>query len=135
MLGGDVVTGDASAAIWAGIRDVAAFAGQAGAVWRVSVKPTDGPLLLARLGMDHKALLDWGGGLVWLLVDDAGDAGAAVIRGIVGQMGGHATLMRGPAQVPAFMPEPAGVAMLTQALRAKFDPRGILNAGLMGVSA
>lgn len=135
LLGGDVVTGDESAVIWAGIRDVAAFAGQAGAVWRVSVKPTDGPVLVARLGMDHKALLDWGGGLVWLLVDDAGDAGAALIRRLVRQMGGHATLLRGPAHLPAFMPEPAGVAKLTQALRAKFDPRGILNAGLMGAMA
>jgi glycolate oxidase FAD binding subunit len=131
MLGGDVVTGAESAAIWAGIRDVAALQGLPGALWRVSVKPTHGPELLARLGMDHRALLDWGGGLVWLLVDDAGDAGAGVIRGLVAQMGGHATLMRGPADVPAFMPEAAGVAALTQALRAKFDPKGILNAGLM----
>jgi glycolate oxidase FAD binding subunit len=132
LLGGDVVTGADSATIWAGIRDVTAFAGQVGAVWRVSVKPSDGPMLLARLGLDHQAILDWGGGLVWLRVDDVGDAGAGVIRPLVAQMGGHATLLRGPAHVPPFMPETAGVAMLTQALRAKFDPRGILNAGLMG---
>ncbi len=32
---------------WAAIRDAAAFAGRDGAVWRVSVKPTDGPALAA----------------------------------------------------------------------------------------
>ncbi len=39
-LGGawEVVAGAASATIWAGVRDVAPFAGQAGNVWRVSVK-------------------------------------------------------------------------------------------------
>jgi glycolate oxidase FAD binding subunit len=30
---------------WAAIRDAAAFAGRDDAVWRVSVKPTDGPRL------------------------------------------------------------------------------------------
>jgi glycolate oxidase FAD binding subunit len=135
MLGGEVVTGVDSAMIWASIRDVAAFVGLPGAVWRVSVKPSDGPLLLAQLGIEHQAILDWGGGLVWLLVDASADAGAGVIRALVAQMGGHAMLLRGPAHVPVFMPEPAGVAKLTQALRAKFDPRGILNAGLMGATA
>ena len=35
---------------WAEIRDAARFAGREGAVWRVSVKPSDGPALGARLG-------------------------------------------------------------------------------------
>ncbi len=132
LLGGDIVTGADSAALWQGIRDVAAFRGKPGAVWRVSVKPTDGPAVLAQLGMDAESLMDWGGGLLWLLVSDAGDAGAARIRGIVDHLGGHATLMRGPAHVPPFHPEPPAVAALTRALRSKFDPRGILNPGLMG---
>ncbi len=32
----------------------------------------------------------------------------------------------------AFAPEAAGVAALSRALREKFDPKGILNAGIMG---
>ena len=50
--------------------------------------------------------------------------------------GGHATLIKGPAtmraDVPVFQPENPTVTMLSQGLRTKFDPRGILNAGLMG---
>lgn len=44
---------------------------------------------------------------------------------------GHSTLMRGSGHV-RFHPEALGVAKLTQSLRKKFDPRGILNPGLMG---
>ncbi len=130
LIGGDIVTAADSAAIWAGIRDVAAFAGRVGAIWRVSVKPTDGPVLLAALGAHVDRVMDWGGGLVWLLVPGGDDA--VRIRGLVNRLGGHATLMRGPADVPAFHPETAPIAALSQALRAQFDPRGILNPGLMG---
>ena len=57
----------ASAALWRGIRDVAVFQGHAGDVWRLSVRPSDAPDLVARAG--GEALLDWGGGLVWLRVE------------------------------------------------------------------
>ncbi|MEO6300982.1 MAG: glycolate oxidase subunit GlcE, partial [Paracoccaceae bacterium] len=117
------------AALWRGVRDVSAFAGAEGAVWRVSVKPTDALAIAAGLaGVDHQAVFDWGGGLIWLLVPGAMD-----VRSLVGVMG-HATLVRAAAgmeAVPVFQPEPAGVAALTRGLRAKFDPRGILNAGIM----
>ncbi|WP_432450700.1 glycolate oxidase subunit GlcE [Aliiroseovarius marinus] len=133
------VEATASAALWAGIRDVRVFAGADGAVWRVSVKPTDGPKLVHALGdLAHEAVFDWGGGLVWLRVDETrdGDAGATAIRAALAPLGGHATLMRATAQtrarVPVFQPEPAPVAALSRGLRNKFDPRGILNPGLMG---
>jgi glycolate oxidase FAD binding subunit len=137
--GFDVVEGAESAALWQEVRDVLPFAGVPGAVWRLSVKPSDGPVLSAALkaqGLDHKAIFDWGGGLIWLLVDAAGDAGAALIRGQMATLGGHATLIRGNEAlrraVPVFQPEPAPLAALSVGLRAKFDPRGILNPGLMG---
>jgi glycolate oxidase FAD binding subunit len=123
-LGGEVAAG---ADPWPAIRDVAAFHGRPGAVWRISVRPTDGPRVLAGLGMDHRAVLDWGGGLVWLLVDDAGDAGAGVIRPLVAGLGGHATLLRGPAEVPALPPAAPAVAALTAGLKARFDPRGLFS--------
>jgi glycolate oxidase FAD binding subunit len=34
--------------------------------------------------------------------------------------------------LPAFAPEAAGVAALTAAIRAQFDPRGVFNQGMMG---
>jgi glycolate oxidase FAD binding subunit len=47
---------------------------------------------------------------------------------------GHATRVRGDASavIPRFHPEPAAVAALSRGLRQRFDPRGILNAGVMG---
>src|SRR3989338_7365822 len=134
VLGGDwdVMEGAASADLWRRVRDVAAFADMAGAVWKLSVKPSDAAEIVASLAaLEVQAIYDWGGGLVWLLVpqDDAG-----AVRVAVAAKGGHATLVRGLAGVTAavFPPEPAGVAALTAGLRAQFDPRGILNAGIMG---
>ncbi len=112
-------------ATWAAIRDVTAFADQDGDVWRLSVKPSDAPGLVAKMGA--KAVqYDWGGGLVWALTDAGRD-----IRAALGDFDGHATLIRGRADVPTFQPEPAPLAAITAGLRAKFDPCGILNPGMM----
>jgi glycolate oxidase FAD binding subunit len=53
------------------------------------------------------------------------------LRAALGAFDGHATLVRGSSQ-PRFHPEAAGVARITAGLRARFDPRGLLNTGLMG---
>ncbi|WP_323040568.1 FAD-binding protein [Gemmobacter sp.] len=110
---------------WDQIRDVALFHGQPGDVWRLSVKPSDAPGLVARAGA-LGVLYDWGGGLVWVLVTPGSD-----LRARLGAFQGHATLIRGSGQ-PVFQPEPAPVAALTRGLRARFDPKSIFNAGLMG---
>ena len=123
LIGGDVVTGADSAAIWAGVRDVAALQGVPGAVWRVSVRPTDGPVVLAALG-DVPHLLDWGGGLVWCVLPDDVASGQA-LRAHVARLGGHATRLRGTAALAHMQEEVAGVAALTAGIRAAFDPRGI----------
>ncbi|MGV6888524.1 FAD-binding protein [Rhodophyticola sp. SM2404] len=115
--------------IWRAIRDVEDFADRAGDVWRISVKPTDGPDIAARIG--GEVIYDWGGGLIWALAPEGAD-----IRAKLGTFAGHATLIRASedtrASMSVFQPEPAPLAKLTQGLRAKFDPRGILNPGLMG---
>ncbi|WP_306047385.1 FAD-binding protein, partial [Nioella sp. MMSF_3534] len=114
---------------WRWVRDVEPFHGRAGDVWRVSVKPSDGPGIAARAGGD--VLFDWGGGLIWALVPDGMD-----LRAALGTFTGHATLIRASeetrARLPVFQPEPAPVAALTQGLRRQFDPKGILNPGIMG---
>jgi len=111
-------------ATWAAIRDVAAFADQPGDVWRLSVKPSDAAGIVAGIGA--KAVqYDWGGGLIWALTQ-GGD-----LRAALGDFKGHATLIRGTADVPTFQPESAPLAAITAGLRAKFDPRGILNPGIM----
>lgn len=138
LSGADLIEGADSAALWQQVRDVTAFSDRAGAVWRVSVRPSDGPALAAavgEVGLCHDAVFDWGGGLVWMLVDAGGDGGAAAIRGAVTPLGGHATLVRGPAdlraRVASFPPQDGPVAALSQGVRRRFDPRGILNPGLM----
>ena len=137
--GWEIVEGEQSAALWRRLRDVEPFAARPGAVWRVSVKPTDGPVLAENLragGLEHAAIHDWGGGLVWLLVEEEGDAGAALIRRQTTALGGHATLVRGSEElrdrVPVFEPLSAPLAQLSRGLKQQFDPRGILNPGLMG---
>ncbi len=125
LLGGEITVEEGSTGRWAAWRDVSAFADAEGDVWRVSCKPSDGPALVAKSGA-QAALYDWAGGLVWLRAAAGHD-----LRTALGQYDGHATLVRGNSYV-RFEPEVAGVARITAGLRGRFDPRGILNAGLMG---
>lgn len=120
---------EATAETWAAIRDVTDFADRAGDVWRLSVKPSDAPALVARSGADT-VRYDWGGGLVWLLMPAGAD-----LRANLSHFQGHATLIRaGEATrraLPVFQPENPVLARLSAGLRSKFDPRGILNPGVM----
>jgi len=131
------IEGEPHDAIWREIRDVHGFAGRDGAVWRLSLKPSDAPGAVAaiRANLGAEARYDWAGGLVWLLIPEAGDAGAAVIREQTVRLGGHATLIRASAStraaVEVFEPEPAPLARISAGLRAKFDPDGLLNPGRM----
>jgi glycolate oxidase FAD binding subunit len=114
---------DAAAALWRQVRDAAPFHGREGDVWRISVRPSDGPEVAARLG--GEVVMDWGGGLIWALYPAGMDA-RAPLAGIAG----HATRVRGGSRdVPALPPEPAAVAALTAGLRAQFDPRAIFASG------
>jgi len=116
---------------WAAVRDGAGFAGRDGAVWRISVKPTDGLRVSAALP-EAALAFDWAGGLVWALVGEGLD-----LRRALAGIPGHATLVRASEAAKArwgpFAPEPAPVAALAAGLRARFDPAGVLNPGRMGV--
>ncbi len=121
---------------WREVRDVRGFVGKIGAVWRVSVKPSHGPKLVARLrekAPEIEAIYDWGGGLVWLLVPETGDAMAGMIR--VNMAGGHASLVRAKAEtrqnIAVFQPEIGEIARISTGLRQKFDPRFILNRNII----
>ncbi len=123
---------DINTKIWQNIRDVGAFHGRDGDVWRLSVKPSDAPDIVAQVGPED-VVYDWGGGLIWLLMPQ--DTGAEVIRSAVADKGGHATLIRGNRAAGVFQPISAPVAALQNGLRARFDPKGVLNPGLMGQAA
>ncbi|WP_120631663.1 FAD-binding protein [Ruegeria sp. EL01] len=116
--------------LWRSVRDVSMFRDVEGDVWRLSVKPGAAPEIAARLEAE-KLLFDWGGGLIWALVPEGSD-----VRARLGAFEGHASLVRADAEtlqaLGRFQPEPAGVAVLSQGLRQRFDPNGVFNPGLMG---
>lgn len=120
MLGGDIAE---NAQHWTAIRDVAPFHNAPGDIWRLSVKPSDAPGIVARAGAEA-VLYDWGGGLIWLRMAPGTD-----LRARIAPYQGHATLIRADAEtlgrLPLEQPEPATLAALSVGLRAKFDPRGI----------
>ncbi|MXU64977.1 FAD-binding protein [Oceanomicrobium pacificus] len=122
-----------TAAGWAFVRDLKGFTQADAAVWKISVRPSDGPKVGAALRAaqpDVGIVYDWSGGLVWAEWPDTGD-----LRVHLAGIPGHATLVRAgrgaTGAVPRFAPEPAPVARLSEGLRAKFDPRGLFNPGLM----
>ncbi|MGO9848062.1 MAG: glycolate oxidase subunit GlcE [Methylocella sp.] len=125
----------ASHALWRAIRDVAPLAEPRDKIiWKISLAPTAGPKLASAIGSAHdiEAMFDWSGGLVWIALDPCADAAAGLIRQAIAQCGGgHATLVRAPAdmraEVPVFEPQPAALAALSRRLKDAFDPYGILE--------
>ncbi|WP_316014980.1 FAD-binding protein [Roseobacter sp. HKCCA0434] len=109
---------------WADLRDAMPVADGAGDIWRVSVRPSDGAAVIAAAGAES-AFLDWQGGLVWLRMPQG-----TPLRERIADIPGHATLIRGEGP-RAFQPEPMALAQISQGLRAKFDPKDILNSGRM----
>jgi glycolate oxidase FAD binding subunit len=150
----EVIGADKSTVLWRDIADVSAFRDHT-AVTKVSLKPSAAAAFAAAhteaFGAD--IMLDWGGGLMWVGVSDqhikemASKSETSSAVEAIGQMHaaiqtaaaseqGHATLAKAPLtvrqSVSVFQPENPTITALSQGLRAKFDPRGILNAGLMG---
>lgn len=130
-----------SAALWRGLGNVTPFvAATDRAVWRLSVPPAAAAAIVAGIASacDVKWFYDWAGGLIWLSVAPGeDDGGAGAIRGALARagQGGHATLVRGDADLRAriavFQPQPAPLAALSARLKTQFDPRGVLNPGRM----
>ncbi|QFT61404.1 FAD-binding protein [Roseivivax sp. THAF30] len=121
-----IVDSAENAILWQAIRDAEHLAESAGNIWRISVKPSEGPVVAERLGAKAH-FFDWGGGLVWACLRRGDDARHA-LTGI----SGHATLVRADpadlAKLPRFQPEPPAIAKLTDGLRRKFDPRGLFRS-------
>ncbi len=128
----EMTLGDAAMTdwIWRSVRDAELLRDVPEDIWRVSCKPSEAPALMERSGAVGW-YFDWGGGLIWVRMPQGQD-----LRAALGAFDGHATLVRGAAKTrasrPVFHPEAPGVARISAGLRARFDPRGILNRGLMG---
>jgi glycolate oxidase FAD binding subunit len=132
----DLLDDAVTLAAWAAVRDAAPLADAAGAIWRVSVRPSAGPRVAAVLErmFDARWFLDWGGGLVWI----AGPATAAAHDAVCAaarEAAGTWMLLRAPealrAAVEVIPPEPAPLAAIARRVKLAFDPKGILNPGRM----
>lgn len=133
-----VLEGEMARRFWAALRDVQPFASGGAPLWRVSVPPASGVEAHGRLTRaipEARLYHDWGGGLVWLEVAAVPDARAEAVRGALGGLGGHATLIRAPietrARVAVFEPQEPAIDGLTRRLKASFDPVAIFNRGRM----
>ena len=120
---------DGQADSWARVRDLEMLAEGSGDVWRVSVKASEAARVVAAAGAED-ALLDWGGGQVWLRMAEGTD-----LRARLADVPSHATIVHAAPEtrtrLGVFPGEAPGVAALSGGLRRRFDPRGILNPGLM----
>ena len=127
-------------AAWAAVRDAMPIAGEPGAVWRVSVRPSAGPRVAAALERAFEArwFLDWGGGLVWI-AGPASEAAHEAVAAAARAAGGTWMLLRGPealrTAVAVIPPEAAPLAAISRRVKAAFDPRGILNPGRLRAGA
>ncbi|MEO1066878.1 MAG: FAD-binding protein [Pseudomonadota bacterium] len=137
---GDVkrLDGDDHLTLWQDVRDVHFLAEPRDkAIWRLSVRPTSAPntVEVLKQAVDCKHFFDWSGGLIWLAVDEADDAGAETIRNAANAADGYATLVRGSealrSAVDVFEPQPAPLAKVSAGIKKSFDPEGVFNPGLM----
>jgi glycolate oxidase FAD binding subunit len=137
-----MLEGEASLAFWRGVRDVTPLSADANrTLWRLSVPPAQGAEVVARIEKripKVRAMLDWGGGLIWLQPAASADVSSSLaceekIRGALSA--GHAMLVRAPADVRrtvnVFHPQPAALAALSNRVDLQFDPKLVLNPGRM----
>ncbi|SFK73019.1 glycolate oxidase subunit GlcE [Falsiroseomonas stagni] len=137
-LGGvTLVEGDESRALWRQIRDAEPLAAAPDdAIWRLSVRPSAAPALVASLAQAFGArtLLDWGGGLVWVAGPATEAAHQAVVAATQAARGSH-TLFRAPeplrAAVAVIPDEAPALAAIAARVKAALDPAGLFNPGRM----
>jgi glycolate oxidase FAD binding subunit len=135
--GTEILDDTASRNVWRAMCDLTPLVAEpADAVWRISVRPSAGPVVLRTLAdaFGGRGYLDWGGGLVWI----AGPATTAAHEAVeAAAKAAHGTwmLLRAPeslrAAVDVIPPEPEPLARITRRVKAALDPHGILNPGRM----
>jgi glycolate oxidase FAD binding subunit len=126
-------------AFWTEIGAVQPLLGPARCIWRLCPPPAQAPAFVADLKTqlpEAEVIYDWGGGLVWLaLEDDQEDGGASLIREALKRRGGHATLIAAPAALraatPVFDPLTTPLKALHDRIKSGFDPLGLFNPGRM----
>lgn len=110
--------------IWQRVGEVRDLWDHPGDLWRVICAPTDGPKIAAALGAGD-VVYDLAGGLLWLALPKGMD-----LPTICAGIDMRASCLRG--DFPRLPPVAAPIARINAGLRAEFDPRGILNPGILG---
>jgi len=121
-LGGEQEPGERARTFWRDVREqqLEYFAG-ALPLWRFSV-PTNAP----QLCLPGAQLIEWGGALRWL----RSDASAEQLRTRARQLGGHATLFKGPSpRQQVFTALSPALHAIHRRLKQEFDPAGIFGPG------
>lgn len=111
------------------IGDAHAFFGSADYVWRLSLPPSRAVEAIERI-RPTLWVGDCAGGILWLATNDH-----HLVRVVVQEVGGHATLFRADESVRSlvdvFDAEDPVRAQLTRSVKAAFDPLGLFNPGRM----
>jgi glycolate oxidase FAD binding subunit len=126
-----------SRSFWNDIRSLAFLGASEWPLWRIAAAPDRAAKLVSALrsNLDCTAAYEWSGGLIWVEVPPATDAGATVLRRTIAEFQADAMLIRASqasrAAVDVFQPLPEANMALIQRLKDAFDPQRILNPGRM----
>lgn len=116
-IGGELVD---SSDFWRSIREQThAFFTDSETLWRLSIRPTVGPLKLG------PTLIEWHGGLRWV----AAALGAGKAHEMAQISGGHATLFRATDKRDGIQQLAPGLLSLHQRIKQAMDPQGIFGPG------
>jgi glycolate oxidase FAD binding subunit len=131
----EILDDRSSRSAWRAIGNLAPLVAEpADAIWRISVRPSAGPVVLRTLSdsVGAQGYLDWGGGLVWIAAPATADVHASV-EAAVTAAGGIWQLMRATQSlrtaVDVIPPEPEPLARITRRVKLALDPHGVLNPG------
>lgn len=127
---GDTVSHD----LWKRIGMLDLIGREPGVVWRITAPPFAASAIAGEIG-GNATQYDWGGGLLWVVLDDAPHAHASLVRSVAARHNAQASLFRASeAQRAAhgvFQPLDDGIARLTRDVKAAFDPEAVFNPGRM----
>tara|TARA_B100001741_G_scaffold287931_1_gene265762 strand:- start:321 stop:1556 length:1236 start_codon:yes stop_codon:yes gene_type:complete len=124
--------------LWREIRDVRFLKSEKNrAIWRVSTPPASGAKFTSNILKKYKMepVYDWGGGLIWLSIDDPLEDHQTLIHSTIKQTGGHATLFqssdKAKSNSPVFQPLSKPLLDIARRVKDGFDPNHVLNPGRM----
>jgi glycolate oxidase FAD binding subunit len=122
-------TDERSRRLWDAVRDLSEIDDGAPIIWKISVPPSDGPILAqALLVRGAKIIMDWSGGLVWAAMTEFFDVRTIMVQG-------QALLFKAPAEIrethAVFHPQSPDLARLSARLKSSLDPQRRFNPGRM----